>query len=246
MKQLESLIDDKTKGILINNPSNPCGSVYSREHLTNITKIAEKYCIPIISDEVYANMTYFGKEFVPIASVTDTVPILTCGGLAKQYLVPGWRIGWILIFDKNDYFLEIRDGIQRLTTLILGANTLIQGAMENIFKKEPNDYMDQVNKQLESHAKFAYERISKIKGLKANKPKGAMYSMVQIEVDLFKDEIQDDLSFSKALLKEESVLILPGKCFNYPNFFRVVLVAPEDKLKDAFDRIESFCKRYLK
>lgn len=243
---MESLIDEKTKGILVNNPSNPCGSVYSKEHLEEIAKLAEKYCLPIIADEVYANMTFFGKEFIPMASVTDQVPVLSCGGLAKQYLVPGWRIGWILIFDKNDVLKDVRDGITRLTTLILGANTLIQGAIEEIFKKEPKDYIQKVNSQLESHAKYAYEKISKIKGLTIVQPYGAMYSMIGIEKDLFKDGIDDDISFSKALLKEQSVLVLPGSCFNYPNFFRIVLVAPEEKLQLAFDRIQDFCQKNMK
>jgi len=236
----------KQKGIVVNNPSNPCGSVYSKEHLLEITKIAEKHCIPIIADEVYANMTFFGKEYIPIASVNNNVPVLSCGGMAKQFLVPGWRVGWIIVYDSNGYFKEIRDGILRLTTLILGASTLVQGAIEEIFKKEPLDYMSNLNKQLENHANYAFERISKMKGLKMIKPYGAMYAMIEIEVDKFNDEIHDDLSFSKLLLKEESVLVLPGICFNYPGFFRIVLVAPEEKLKIAFDRFENFCQKNFK
>lgn len=244
LKQMESLIDNKTKALVICNPSNPCGSVWSREHLIEIAKIAEKHHIPVISDEVYARMT-FGREFVSFASVTTKVPVLTCGGLAKQYLVPGWRVGWILIFDRDGIFKDVRDGLGRLTTLILGANTLVQNAMEEILS-EPQDYIKGLNTVLEKHAMFAYERCSKIKGLSMVKPYGAMYGMIKIHIEMFKEEIKDDLEFSKLILKEESIQLLPGMCFNIRNFVRIVLVAPEEKLAEAFDRLESFCDRYRK
>jgi tyrosine aminotransferase len=245
LEHLESLIDSKTKVIVVNNPSNPCGSVYSREHLVAICKIAEKHRLPIIADEVYANMTFSGKVFVPMASCTETVPILTCGGLAKQYLVPGWRVGWILIFDRNGLFKEVREGLGRLTTLILGANTLIQAAIPDILN-EPKDYFSKVTSLLESHAIYAYEHVNKIKGLKMIKPYGAMYGMIEIDIKLFQDHVSNDIEFTKLILKEESILLLPGSCFAVENFVRVVLVAPEDKLKDAFKRMEEFCKRHMK
>lgn len=91
MKDLEAQIDSKTACILINNPSNPCGSVYPKSHLMDLIQIAIKYDLPVIADEIYADMVFEGHEFHALASLTDKVPILSCGGLAKKYLVPGWR-----------------------------------------------------------------------------------------------------------------------------------------------------------
>ena len=105
LKHLESLIEPgKTKAILINNPSNPCGSVFDRDHLLDILKIAEKYYLPIIADEIYEHFVFQGakKDYIPVASLTRTVPVLSCGGLTKRWLVPGWRLGWITIHDRND------------------------------------------------------------------------------------------------------------------------------------------------
>lgn len=105
---MESKIDKTTKAILINNPSNPCGSVYSKEHLESILRIAEKYHLPIISDEIYADMVFEGHKFYPIGSLSSKVPVLSIGGLAKVYLAPGWRLGWIALYDKLGVLNKVR------------------------------------------------------------------------------------------------------------------------------------------
>ena len=109
LDHMESIIDDNTKAILVNNPSNPCGSVFSQDHLLEILKVADYHKIPIIADEIYEHFVFSGanKSYVPIASLTSTVPVLSCGGLTKRYLVPGWRLGWITIHDRQ-VTLEIR------------------------------------------------------------------------------------------------------------------------------------------
>jgi tyrosine aminotransferase len=109
LAHLESLIDSNTACILLNNPSNPCGSVYSKEHLLKLLAIAEKHSLPVISDEIYADMVFSGHVFHPLATLTKTVPILTCGGLAKKFLVPGWRVGWVLIHDRHGQFKQVLD-----------------------------------------------------------------------------------------------------------------------------------------
>ncbi|KAJ2842454.1 hypothetical protein GGI22_007549, partial [Coemansia erecta] len=117
---MESLIDANTAAILINNPSNPCGSNFTKAHLKAILAVCEKHKIPLISDEIYADMVFSGQVFTPTATLTSTVPILTLGGLAKQWLVPGWRIGWILVNDRNRGFDNVRKGLFALSTLING------------------------------------------------------------------------------------------------------------------------------
>lgn len=247
LEDMRSLIDENTKAILVNNPSNPCGSVFSRHHITEILKVAEEFCLPIIADEIYAHMTFEKDLFVSTAELTNTVPILAVGGIAKQYVVPGWRLGWIMIYDKQGHFQEVRQGLARLATLILGPNTIVQGATAQILNETPDSFYQELNDTLRQHAEYTVERISKIPGLKVIKPQGAMYCMVGIDIDRFSsEEITDDLTFSKLLLKEESVFVLPGQCFRMKNFFRIVLCPPLPKLQEAYDRLESFCARRYK
>ena len=119
LKHMESVIDENTVAILINNPSNPCGSVFDEKHLKDILEIAEEYCLPIIADEIYEHFVFNGSEksYTPIAKLSKNVPVLSCGGLTKRYLVPGWRLGWITIHERNDIFQEsgIRKGLQSLS-----------------------------------------------------------------------------------------------------------------------------------
>ena len=260
LTHLESIINDEINinqhrigAILVNNPSNPCGSVYSQEHLINILHIAEKYKIPIIADEIYGGLVFpsSGKEFYPMANLTTTVPILSCGGIAKEFLVPGWRVGWVCIYDPLSVFQDIRKGLFALSQLILGANSLIISALPAILTPIPdsddaisleNFHLDTIE-QLEDNAKLCVEHIRKIPGLDVIIPSGAMYLMFSINFTQFKD-ITNDIEFAQKLLSEENVFVLPGTAFNIPGYCRIVFCAPSDKLEDAFTRMNEFCIRH--
>lgn len=188
---MSSLIDENTAAIIVNNPSNPCGSVYTKEHLQEILAVAEKHHVPIIADEIYADLVFSGRKFYPIASLTDRVPILTVGGIAKMYLVPGWRLGWIIIYDRNNLFqevqmipyqltMQVRVGLLKLSQLILGANTLVQSVIEEALFNTPQEYYTSLFKTLEDNARYLCDRLSKVPGLKVVEPAGAMYMMVRI------------------------------------------------------------------
>jgi len=247
LEHMKSLITEKTRAMIVNNPSNPCGSVYSAEHLKEIIQIAEDYKIPIIADEIYAGMIFDEtQKFINMAELTDTVPILSVGGIAKQFLVPGWRVGWICIYDKMGYLEKVRDGIQRVTTIILGASTLVQAALPEIFERVDQVYYKQLNRSLKESSDYTVDRISQIKGLNAIRPEGAMYCMIGIQVDMFDDSINDDVEFSSLLLKEESLIVLPGQCFRMKNYFRVVTCPSKEALVEAYDRLEQFCARHLR
>ncbi|EGG20996.1 tyrosine transaminase [Cavenderia fasciculata] len=245
---LRSLIDTKTKAILINNPSNPCGSVYSKEHLQQILQVAEEYHLPIISDEIYAGMTWGGAEFIPIASLTTVVPVLSIGGIAKRFLVPGWRVGWIAIHDRNNVFDQIRKAIVSLSQLILGPNSLIQSVLPEILNTENPEiarFFNETNQTLEKHSRLTVESLSKIDGLNPISSSGTMYQMIGFDTSKF-NGIEDDVVFMGKLLEEESVFVLPGTVFGMKNYFRIVFCAPNEKLQEAYTRIESFCNRHRK
>jgi tyrosine aminotransferase len=115
LAHLESLIDARTRAIIVNNPSNPCGSVYSRAHLEALVAIAERRRVPLIADEVYAHMVFAGQVFVPLADVCGDVPCFSVGGVAKQYLAPGWRLGWSLLHDPAKHAAAARAALNQLS-----------------------------------------------------------------------------------------------------------------------------------
>jgi len=245
LEDLKAKIDNKTRAIIILNPSNPCGSNFSKEHILDILKVAEKYKLPIISDEIYADMVFSGNKFYSVASLSKNVPVLQCGGIAKKFLVPGWRCGWVVVHDVNEIFgANIRNGLFQLSQRILGPCTLVQAALPDILNNTSSEFHDNTMKKLERGAMTAYTGISKIKGLNPVQPGAAMYMMVGFNPDNF-PSIKDDIEFSEMLVTEQSVMCLPGSCFDYPNFVRLVLTVPEELILEACQRINEFCEKYF-
>ncbi|KAG0232779.1 hypothetical protein BGW42_007939 [Actinomortierella wolfii] len=240
LKQLESLIDERTATVVMNNPSNPCGSVFTKQHLLDFLAVCDKHHLPVIADEIYCDLVFSGNEFFPLASLTTTVPVLAVGGLAKKYLV----LGWIFIHDRNNVFAEeVREGLNALSQLILGSNSLIQASLPDILHNTDESFYHDTRVQLEANAKLSTEILSKVPGLKVIVPQGAMYVMVSINIAEFKD-IPNDIVFTEKLLGEESVMCLPGSVFQCPNFIRIVFTSPPEVLKDAYQRMADFCARH--
>merc|ERR1712088_720708 len=242
---MESLIDHNTAAIIVNSPSNPCGSVFSPVHLRQILDIAERHKVPIIADEIYDNFVFPGETYVPIASLTTTVPVLSCGGLTKRFLVPGWRMGWIVIYDRGHVFdHEVRKGLLCMSQRIIGSNTLVQGALPTILANTPKSFFDDTINVIQNNAKLAFTKLRGIPGLMPVMPQGAMYMMVKIDRTRFPG-FKSDLQFVERLVAEQSVFCLPGKCFNYPNYVRIVLTVPAPLLQEACERMLEFCSLHL-
>jgi tyrosine aminotransferase len=145
---MESLINDKTRAILINNPGNPCGNVFSYEHILEILKIAEKHKLPIIADEVYEFFTFPGVEFHSVASLSKNVPVLTCSGLTKRFLMPGIRMGWIIISDRGEKLKDIRLGLANVAGRNFGPNSTVQLALPKMLKCVPQIFFDEAANQV--------------------------------------------------------------------------------------------------
>jgi len=245
LELMESLIDSRTVAILLNNPSNPCGSVFSKEHILDILALAEKYRLPIIADEIYGDLTWDNHPFYQVGSLSERVPVLSIGGLAKLFIVPGWRLGWVAIHDRNGLFKDVRIALNKQTQLILGPSTLIQSVVHAALHLTPPSYLKRLRDTLQLHANTLCRRLGQLPGLKVVRPVGAMYMMVGVKPEHF-DNISDDIEFAKLLVTEENLSILPGTIFTCPNFLRIVICAPVHKLNEACDRIEAFCKRHAK
>lgn len=246
LEHMESLIDGKTRAILVNSPGNPCGNVFSKNHIEEILEVAERHKLPIISDEVYEFFTFPGVEFHSFAALSKNVPVLTCSGLTKRFLVPGIRLGWIIIKDQNESLAQVRTGLLNVTTRILGTNSSVQLALPDILQKTPKSFFDDTMRRISEHAKIAYELLRKIEGLTPVEAKGAMYMISMIEMEKF-PEFKNCLEFTEGLIAEESVLVFPGSpCFNFPGCFRIVLTVPEQNLVEACERIQNFCSRHIR
>jgi len=241
LQHMESQIDENTVALVVTNPSNPCGSVYNKEHLTAICKVAERHHVPIIADEIYAYSVFEGETFHPLATCTTTVPVLSCCAISKRFLVPGWRLGWIQIHDVNDALKEVRAGLFDLSTRILGACTVIQGALPRLLQDTPQEWFDGNMKAIETCANIAFKGFKEVAGLNPIRPRGAMYMMVGIDRTILKS-IRDDIHFTEDLMQKKSVFCLPGSAFQYPDYFRIVLTVPEDKVREATKRIADYCK----
>lgn len=246
LSQLESLVDKNTAAIIVNNPSNPCGSVYSKSHLNAILEIAARHCVPIISDEVYEKFVFNGKKFYSLGQLSKDVPILTCGGLAKRFLVPGWRQGWIIIHDRHNAFQpEIYQGLVALSQTTMGSNTLVQGSIPAILTKTPAAFFEDTLAAVEKNAKLAYEILSKAPGLSPIMPSGAMYMMVGFDLDKF-PKFSNDLELVEQMVSEQSVFCLPGKAFDLSGYVRIVLTIPETQMEIACNRILEFCEAHFR
>lgn len=222
MNHLESQIDLNTAAIVINNPSNPCGSVFSADHLRNILEIAYRRRIPVIADEIYEQLVFPGEKFVSVASLESHVPILICGGLAKRFLVPGWRLGWIVVHDEIGAFDEIRKSLVRLSQRTIGANTLVQGAIPCILQNTPQKFHDDLIRLLYDNARLAFERLKGVKGLTPYMPQGTMYMLVEIQMNRFRG-FDSGLEFAKKMMEEESVFCLPGEVRMQENAFGALI-----------------------
>jgi len=245
MNSIRANVDENTCALVINNPSNPCGSVYSQAHLEAVLGLAEELRLPVVADEVYTDMS-FSDDYVSCAAVSPRVPILSVGALSKRWVTPGWRVGWITVHDVDDILKKggIQDTLLKICQVTLGPAAPLQAAIPGILEAGPAEirWKKQLLASLQESANYCIERCRNVKGLKvASNPQGAMYIMVEVK-PVFRD-IDGAVQFAGALLEEESVAVLPGECFAYPGFFRVVFCGSLPILEEAWDRIEAFCNR---
>jgi tyrosine aminotransferase len=243
LADLERQIDGRTRAIIVNNPSNPCGSNYSAQHLAEIAAVAARHRLPIIADEIYGGIVFAPAKFVPLAAVAPDLPIVSVGGLAKQFLCPGWRLGWIVLYDRHGRLARVRSGMVSMSQVILGANSLVQAALPQIFATVPSAYFEKLSATLAEQGRYFSDAISKIRGFRAIEPQGAMYLLIRIDTAAFRD-VPNDVSFCQMLLAEQNVSVLPGKVFGAPNHFRVVVCAPRSVMEAVIARIAAFATRH--
>ncbi len=234
-------ISKKTKGLVIINPNNPTGALYSEKVIKEIVDISGEYNIPVISDEIYDDITFDNKQ-TATATIAKDVPVITFNGFSKVYLVPGWRMGYILFYHSGELD-KIQDAFMRIARSRLCANSVCQLACLKALKG-PQDHIEKVNEKLKERRDFAYKRLNEIPGISTAKPDGAFYIFPKIE-SMDKGSWKNDKEFVLNLLHESHVLVVHGSgfCKEYgKNHFRIVILPPMNVLEESFDKLENFMK----
>lgn len=237
-------ISNRTKGIVLINPNNPTGALYSKKVIKKIIDIAGEYNVPIISDEIYDDITFDGNQ-IATATIAKDVPVITFNGFSKVYLVPGWRIGYIM-FHHSGELDRIQDAFLRIARSRLCANSVCQRACISALKG-PQDHIKEVNRKLKERRDFSYKRLNEIEGISTARPDGAFYIFPKIEA-LDKGIWKTDKEFVLDLLHEAHVLVVHGSGF-YSKYgkghFRAVILPKMDTLEKAFDKIEEFMSKRI-
>lgn len=243
---MKAQIDSRTKAILVNNPSNPCGSCFTRQHQLDIIAVCNEYKIPIISDEVYYGLVYEDDaEFTSMGNLTKEVPVICVGAISKIYALPGWRLGWSIVYNNGGYFSDVIENLHKHAMIQLHPTSLVQAALPRILKEVTDDDINKMKSKLQATSRYAFEKLSNIRGIEPIRANAAMYMMVRINVEEFAD-ISDDVQFCQKLLQEECCLVFPSQCFFSKNFFRVVICTSTSLIDEFATRVAEFCSKHYK
>lgn len=247
LDDIRSKITSATKAIVIINPNNPTGALYSDDLLLEIIEIARQHQLIVMADEIYDKTLYDGNTHTSIASLADDVLFVTFNGLSKNYRSCGYRAGWMVVSGEKRHAADYIEGLDMLASMRLCSNTPGQLAIQTALGGYQS-IKDLVAPQgrLTRQRDLAYDMLSSIPGVSVVKPKGALYMFPRLDPKVY--PIADDQQFAYELLAEEKLLVVQGTGFNWPehDHFRLVFLPPTDDLGEALHRIERFLGSYRK
>jgi len=245
IEDIRSKITASTKGIVVINPNNPTGALYSDELLLQIVELARKHDLVIFADEVYDKVLYDGVKHTPIASLSDDVLTLTFNSLSKSYRSCGYRAGWLVVSGDKKPAADYIEGLNMLSNMRLCANVPGQWAIQTALGgyQSINDLVGEGGR-LRKQRDLAYELITAIPGVTCVKPQAALYMFPRLDPKVY--PIQDDQQFFLELLQETKVMLVQGTGFNWQttDHFRIVFLPHEDDLREAIARIAKFFENY--
>ncbi len=240
-------ITARTKGIVVINPNNPTGALYSDELLKGIVEIAREHGLVILADEVYDKVLYDGARHTAIASLSDDVLTLTFNSLSKSYRSCGYRAGWVVVSGDKRSAADYIEGLNMLSNMRLCANVPGQWAIQTALGgyQSINELVADGGR-LRRQRDLAYELITAIPGVSCVKPSAALYMFPKLDPKVY--PIKDDRQFFLELLQETRVMLVQGTGFNWatPDHFRIVFLPHEDDLREAINRIAKFLESYRK
>jgi alanine-synthesizing transaminase len=247
LDDIRSKINSHTKAIVVINPNNPTGALYSDDLLKGIVQIAREHNLIIFADEVYDKVLYEGVRHTAIAKLSSDVLTLTFNSLSKSYRSCGYRAGWLVVSGDKKAAKDYIEGLNMLSSMRLCANVPGQWAIQTALGgyQTINDLIKEGGR-LRRQRDIAYELITSIPGVSCVKPKAALYMFPKLDPKIY--PIQDDQKFIYELLNETKVLLVQGTGFNWthPDHFRIVFLPHEDDLREAISRIAKFLENYRK
>jgi len=241
IEDLRKKITTKTQAILICSPNNPTGAMYGEKKIKEIINLAGEYDLPILSDEIYDQITY-DKPYVCPASLTKDVPIIGLNGFSKTHLVTGWRLGYLYYHDPENKLDELKNGIAKMARARLSANSVAQFAAIDILRTSSNHTVEMVRK-LKDRRDYSYDRLRKIEGISCVKPNGAFYLFPKLDLKEL-GKWKDDKEFVVDLLKETGICTVYGSGFgDYgKGHMRITFLPKVEILEKVYNLIEEYLK----
>jgi alanine-synthesizing transaminase len=247
LDDIRSKITPRTKGIVVINPNNPTGVLYSDDLLKQIIVIAREHGLVIMADEVYDKVLYDGIKHTAMASLSTDVLTLTFNSLSKSYRSCGYRAGWMVVTGDKTVAKDYIEGLNMLSNMKLCSNVPGQWAIQTALGgyQSINELVGEGGR-LRRQRDLAYELITAIPGVTCVKPQAALYMFPKLDPVIY--PIKDDRQFFLELLKATRVMLVQGTGFNWPapDHFRIVFLPHEDDLREAIDRIAKFLESYRK
>jgi len=245
IEDIRAKITKNTKGIVVINPNNPTGALYSDDLLLQIVELAREHGLIIFADEVYDKVLYDGVKHTPIASLSQDVLTLTFNSLSKSYRSCGYRAGWLVVSGNKKPAADYIEGLNMLSNMRLCANVPGQWAIQTALGgyQSINDLVGEGGR-LRKQRDLAYELITAIPGVTCVKPHAALYMFPRLDPKVY--PIEDDQQFFLELLQETKVMLVQGTGFNWKStdHFRIVFLPHEDDLREAISRIAKFLENY--
>jgi len=244
IEDIASRITANTRAIVVINPNNPTGAVYSEEMLKQIVEIAEQHDLVVFADEIYDRILYDGATHIPLASLVSEVLCVTFNGLSKTYRMAGFRSGWLMLGGAKERAGSYIEGLEMLASMRLCANVPAMLAVQTALGgyQSINDLI-LPGGRLKEQRDLAYELVTAIPGVSCVKPRAAMYLFPRLDPDIY--PIADDQQMVLRLLKEEHMLLVQGSAFNWPDkqHCRIVFLPDRDQLVEALGRFSRFLGR---
>ena len=247
--EVESLVTDRTRALVVINPNNPTGAVYPRETLAALAGIAERRHLVFCADEIYDEMLYGDAAFVPAAMLVKNTLCLTFGGLSKIYRACGLRVGWLVFSGEREHARDYIQAVELLASLRLCSNVPGQYAVQTALGGHQSIFdLTRPGGRLHATRAAVLQAVARSRYLSVVPPQGAMYAFVQVHADRLPGggKTFSDQAFALDLLERKHVLVAPGSSFNVPyrDHFRVTLLPDAEQMADVFARIEALLDEY--
>jgi alanine-synthesizing transaminase len=245
LDDMRSKVTAKTKAIIVINPNNPTGAVYNRETLEGIAETAREYGLIVYADEIYSRITYDGVEHIPMATIAPDILTISFDGLSKAWRAAGFRSAWMVLSGNKKCASGYLEGLDMLSNMRLCANMPAQfGIQTALGGYQSVKDLILPGGRLKEQRDTAVNMANAIPGISVVMPHGALYCFPKIDVQRF--NITDDERFIMDLLRDQHLLLVHGRGFNWkdPDHFRIVFLPDRETLTDAMNRLGRFLERY--